>query len=253
MHRYTDRYCTTLKSSVEHRTEYHQQYRTEKFYCGWWIFKSWVKCPNCIHSLRRKQNKKPSANLKTKLANAELNLQKDMSAAKAAFESSLVHNFANTNSSKIFKYISSITNSCTLPTTMCFNDISDSSDKGIAQLFNNYFFSVYTENCPLDFSVDALSNINNDCINDVYFTPYDIFNILSSLDLNKAMGFDRLSPKVFRYCAPALYLPIYHLFSQCFQQSSLPHEWKIHCITPIFKSGDRTMVSNYTVKNKVSQ
>ena len=59
------------------------------------------------------------------------------------------------------------------------------------------------------------------------------------------MGFDRLSPKVFRYCAPALYLPIYHLFSQCFQQSSLPHEWKIHCITPIFKSGDRTMVSNY--------
>ena len=26
---------------------------------------------------------------------------------------------------------------------MCFKDISESSDKGIAQLFNNYFFSVY--------------------------------------------------------------------------------------------------------------
>ena len=70
---------------------------------------------------------------------------------------------------------------------------------------------------------------------------YLVYHLTST----KLRGFDRLSPKVFRYCAPALYLPIYHLFSQCFQQSSLPHEWKIHCITPIFKSGDRTMVSNY--------
>ena len=200
---------------------------------------------NCVHSLRRKQSKKPSANLQIKLADAELSLQKDMITAKAAFESSLIHNFATTNSNKIFKYISSVNKSCTLPTTMCFKDISESSDKGIAQLFNNYFFSVYTDNCPLDFSIDALSNNNNGYFNDVYFTPYDILNILSSLDFNKAMGIDRLSPKVLRYCAPALYLPIYHLFSQCFQQSSLPREWKIHCITPIFKSGDRMMVSNY--------
>ena len=97
----------------------------------------------------------------------------------------------------------------------------------------------------MDFSIDALSNNNNGYFNDVYFTPYDILNILSSHDFNKAMGIDCLSPKVLTHCAPALYLPIYHLFSQCFQQSSLPCEWKIHCITPIFKSGDRMMVSNY--------
>ena len=46
---------------------------------------------NCVHSLRRKQSKKPSANLQIKLADAELSLQKDMIAAKAAFESSLIH------------------------------------------------------------------------------------------------------------------------------------------------------------------
>ena len=59
------------------------------------------------------------------------------------------------------------------------------------------------------------------------------------------MGIDCLSPKVLRHCVPALYLPIYHLFSQCFQQSSFPHKWKTHCIIPILKSGDRMMVSNY--------
>ena len=59
---------------------------------------------------------------------------------------------------------------------MCFKDISESSDKGMAQLFNNYFFSVYTDNYPLDFSIDSLSNNNNGYFNDVYFTPYDILN-----------------------------------------------------------------------------
>ena len=97
---------------------------------------------NCVHSLRRKQSKKPSANLQIKLADAELSLQKDIITTKAAFESSLIHNFATTNSNKTFKYISSVNKSCTLPTIMCFKDTSESSDKGIAQLFNNYFFSV---------------------------------------------------------------------------------------------------------------
>ena len=55
-----------------------------------------------------------------------------MADAKSTFESSLVHNFATINSSKIFKYISSITASTTLPSTMYFNDTSESSDKGIA-------------------------------------------------------------------------------------------------------------------------
>ena len=99
-------------------------------------------------------------------------------------------------------------------------------------LYNNYFFSVYTNNCPSDFSINALLSIDDDHLSDISFTPHDVLNILSSLDLNKAMEIDRLSPKVFRHCTPALYLPIYHLFSQCFLQSSLPCEWKIHYITP---------------------
>ena len=42
-------------------------------------------------------------------------------------------------------YSTSITKSSTLPMTMYSDGTAESSDKGIAQLFNNYFFSVYIQ------------------------------------------------------------------------------------------------------------
>ena len=129
--------------------------------------------------------------------------------------------------------------------TMYSGDTAESSDKGIAQLFNNFFFSVCTNNCPPDFSIDTLLNFEDGCLNKIIFTPDDILNILSSLDPNKAVRIDHISPKVLRYCTSALYFPINYLFSQYFTQSYLPYEWKIHYIIPIFKSGDCKMVSNY--------
>ena len=110
--------------------------------------------------------------------------------------------------------------------TMYSNGTAESSDKGIAQLFNNYFFSVYTNHCPPNFSINTLLNSEDGCLNRISysFTPDDILNILSSLDPNKAMGIDHISPKVLRYCSSALYFPIYYLFSQYFTQSYLPYE-----------------------------
>ena len=64
------------------------------------------------------------------------------------------------------------------------------------KLFNNYFFSVYINNCPPDFSINTLLNSGDGCLNKISFTPDDKLNILSSLDPNKAMGIDHISPKV---------------------------------------------------------
>ena len=56
---------------------------------------------------------------------------------------------------------------------------------------------------------------------------------------------DCIGTKVLKTCAIALYLPIHHLFSLCTSQHKLPEEWKIHRITPIFKSGDKSNIKNY--------
>ena len=46
-------------------------------------------------------------------------------------------------------------------------------------------------------------------------------------------------------CATSLCEPITFLYIQCLQFGYLPQEWRTHCITPIYKSGDKAIVSNY--------
>ena len=46
-------------------------------------------------------------------------------------------------------------------------------------------------------------------------------------------------------CALPLSGPVFHLFSRCIERAVLPDEWRVHRITPIFKSGDRASVANY--------
>ena len=54
-----------------------------------------------------------------------------------------------------------------------------------------------------------------------------------------------LSPKLLKHCAPALYSVLHHLFRLCLDQSYIPSDWRMHLITPILKSGDKSQVTNY--------
>ena len=48
-----------------------------------------------------------------------------------------------------------------------------------------------------------------------------------------------------KYCADILTNPIRYLFSLTLTKSYLPIEWRTHCIIPVFKTGDHTVISNY--------
>ena len=71
----------------------------------------------------------------------------------------------------------------------------------------------------------------------------EVFNTLSSL--KRPAGIDGISPAIFKHCAIVLTKPLQYSFSQSIWHYSLPAEWKIHCITPIFKSGNKNSVTNY--------
>ena len=59
------------------------------------------------------------------------------------------------------------------------------------------------------------------------------------------MGGDSILPIILKHAAVALLELIYHLFTLSLSKSYLPKEWHSHRITPIYKSGDRSVVSNY--------
>ena len=110
-------------------------------------------------------------------------------------------------------------------------------------MFNDFFYSVFAKSSNTTESTD---NSDQTCtLHDISISTTEIFETLITLDLNKASGIDNISPRVLKFSALPLSSPICHLFQQCFVQSYLPQEWRTHCVVPIYKSGDKTLVSNY--------
>ena len=111
-------------------------------------------------------------------------------------------------------------------------------------LFNTYFHSVYTPSPDGAPNIDSLPTISNS-LSSIIICEADVYHALTMLDPNKAMGSDEIGPRVLRSCASILTKPFHHLFSISVQYAVIPHQWKIHKVIPVFKSGDRNSVKCY--------
>ena len=117
--------------------------------------------------------------------------------------------------------------------------------KDKAEIFNNYFSSVYTSE---DVStIPTLDYTNFPNISPVIIHNEGFINLLSDLKEHKAKGPDeiptislkRLSTSV----SPALILIL--IFQASLHQCKIPTEWKTANIVPVFKKGDRSNPGNY--------
>ena len=124
------------------------------------------------------------------------------------------------------------------------DDTSANCDKTQADLFNQYFYSVFTSSsCSLPEIWEFPSHTNS--IHSIYIEEDEVYSTLLSLDTNKATGIDGVGPKILKHCAMSLFQPLHHLFNLTLTSSVIPTEWKMHQIVPVFKSGDRSLVQNY--------
>ena len=111
-------------------------------------------------------------------------------------------------------------------------------------MFNTFFHSVFMHSL---FSLPPLDElpIPDSTITDISISESDVHKALSSLNTTKAMGIDGIGPKLLKHCALALYKPIHHLFMLSISHFYVPKDWRLHLITPIHKSGDKSSVKNY--------
>ena len=86
--------------------------------------------------------------------------------------------------------------------------------------------------------MEELTNL----ISDISFRFEEVYQVLSTLQIKKACGPDAL---VLQACASTLTPILHHLFSLSLNNGVVPTEWKLHAITPVFKSGDKSNVKNY--------
>jgi len=83
-----------------------------------------------------------------------------------------------------------------------------------ADLFNKYFYSVFTNEDTsnletLQNSLTFLSSI----IQSVNFTPEDVYYELTNLDISKACGPDRITPKLLKLSAEFISSPLSQFFN----------------------------------------
>ena len=69
--------------------------------------------------------------------------------------------------------------------------------------------------------------------------------MLRSLDINKSVGPDGVSPQVLKHCASQLVGPLTRLFHMISKAAEFPTSWKVARVTPVYKNEDASLLKNY--------
>jgi len=130
------------------------------------------------------------------------------------------------------------------PSVINVNNCNIDDPQEISQQFNNYFVN---NGQAIANSIDKSylgKSISQTIILDPP-KPVEIFNIINSLNPNKASGSDNISSFFLRIGNEVLAPTLSLLFSQVFELGFFPNIMKIAKVVPIFKSGNKKLVTNY--------
>ena len=76
-------------------------------------------------------------------------------------------------------------------------------------------------------------------------TDEGVKKLLSNLKTSKAAGSDNFHPRVLKEAARAIAPMVKQLFQKSLVTGTIPWDWRIANVRPIYKKGDRSLASNY--------
>ena len=116
----------------------------------------------------------------------------------------------------------------------------------IANELNNHFSSVFA--ADTDSTNPRLqTRINTSCgqISESMLSDELIKKRLHRIDGNKSSGPDGVHPLILKHCAESLATPLSIIFNKSASDATIPRQWKIANVTPLFKKGNRSDAGNY--------
>ena len=122
-------------------------------------------------------------------------------------------------------------------------DIDD--PQSIADIFNNYFSSIFTLNSEINASNILVTQLNPNNLHTISISSNDINKILRLLPPKTSIDNDGLSYKILKEGGNILATYLEQLFSLSLDLGRLPSAWKVGVVTSIHKGGLKTLVSNY--------
>ena len=82
-------------------------------------------------------------------------------------------------------------------------------------------------------------------LSSLQYESSDVLRGIARLRLNTATGPEEVSATLLKCCAPVIVDHLANIFNTSLKSGTVPDEWKVSRITPIFKKGDASLVSNY--------
>ena len=142
---------------------------------------------------------------------------------------------------KFWAHVKSNSKSHRLPECMSLKGTFRNQPLDKANLFNNYFSDQFSDASNYDINIDW----SNDGLFDINFDHIKIRHLLSAINSNKACGPDGIHGKILKHCAVSLAFPLSMLFKLSYNSGSLPRDWKVANVVPVYKKGSKDNIENY--------
>ncbi|MCG8095193.1 MAG: hypothetical protein JAZ17_16505 [Candidatus Thiodiazotropha endolucinida] len=197
-----------------------------------------IKSGNTDHWLKFKQMRNKVNNLKKHAKekfynNLEISLSDFQNNDKKKFWQVIRHFVKNnSNSGNIPPLLNSGQN------VYCVTD----SEK--AECLNNYFSSI----CDLDDNnahLPVFRTVTDSSLSDIICTPDEITDLILILNPNKATGPDAISNRMLKAVAREVSIPLSIIFNRSFSEGCFAEIWKTSNVLPLYKKGDKSVLSNY--------
>lgn len=162
---------------------------------------------------------------------------------------------------KVYKLITDATNntqdkSNNAPPPILNNDMSAFADlKHLANFCNEFFINIGVEMLNKIPEAKNKFQISSNQLTSMYLRPVnknEIIEKINSLKNDSSPGIDKISTKLIKDNHLCLLDPLVHIINLIFKSGTVPDQFKMSVITPIYKSDDKTKVTNYRPINLIN-
>ena len=147
----------------------------------------------------------------------------------------------NVITKKFWSSVKSTSKSSRIPEKMHLGNTVRNNSEEIANLFNKRFYNQFSDSSTYEIDTDFF----NDLFSDFSIDDRIICNALRELNPNKSKDPDNIGGLLLKDCAQSISYPLSILFNISFRTGSLPTEWKMANIVPVYKKGDKNCIENY--------
>ena len=120
--------------------------------------------------------------------------------------------------------------------SLCFED------KDKADILQDQFCSVFTK--EPDGSLPEFKSRTNSKV-EFNLTLEMVKKELHAVNPNKSLGPDEIHPTMLKELANHIAVPLHTIMIKSFEESTLPDEWKVAHVFPIYKKGSKNLAENY--------